>query len=85
MNLNLVHKLLTAANNEPHGLLKVRGSELAREVELMCAAGLVEASQTVRGLETFSVIKHVTASGQSFLRAFRNMPPIIAELGPSVP
>lgn len=74
MNLHLVHKLLKAANDQPCGFLKVRGTELTREVELMCAAGLVEASQTVRGLETYSVIKRVTDSGQSFLRAFRDTP-----------
>jgi len=76
MNLNLVHKLLTDANAQRGGFLKVRGLELAREVELMRAAGLVEASETVRGSETYSVIKRVTASGHSFLRAFRNAPPI---------
>lgn len=50
MNLNLVHKLLTAANEQPYGFLKVRGARLAREVEMMTAAGLVEASDPVYGL-----------------------------------
>jgi hypothetical protein len=72
MNLNLVHKLLQAANEQPHGFLKVCGARLAREVEMMAAAGLIEASETVQGLETFAVIKGVTDSGHSFLRAFRN-------------
>src|SRR6202030_1139368 len=67
VNLDLVHNLLNAANDQPYGFLKVRGPELAREVELMAAAGLVEASGTVRGLETFSVINRVTESGHSFL------------------
>lgn len=74
MNLNLVHKLLQAAESQPYGFLKVTGRELAREVELMAAAGLVESSETVRGLETYAVIKRVTDSGHSFLRAFPERP-----------
>ena len=80
MNLNLVHKLLQAANNQPYGFLKVRGTNLAREVEMMAAAGLVEATGTVHGIETFAVIKRVTASGHSFLRAFKDEPPLPAKL-----
>jgi len=76
MNLRLVHKLLQAANDQPYGFLKVRGTQLAREVEMMASAGLVEASATVHGLETFAVIKRVTDSGHSFLRAFRSRPPV---------
>lgn len=75
MNLHLVHKLLQAANNQPYGFLKVRGANLAREVEMMAAAGLVEATGTVHDIETFAVIKRVTDSGQSFLRAFQERPP----------
>jgi hypothetical protein len=76
MNLRLVHKLLQAANNQPYGFLKVRGANLAREVEMMAAAGLIESTGTVDGIETFAVIKRVTDSGQSFLRAFKNCPPV---------
>ena len=71
MNLNVVHKILRAANDQPYGFLKVHGRHLAREIELMAAAGLVEASPTVHGLQTYAVIKRVTDSGQSFLRAFK--------------
>jgi hypothetical protein len=78
MNLRLVHKLLQAANNQPYGFLKVRGANLAREVEMMASAGLVEATETVHDIETFAVIKRVTDSGHSFLRAFRNQPPLPA-------
>ena len=78
MNLMLVHKLLQAANDQPYGFLKVRGAHFAREVEIMAAAGLIEASATVRGLETFTVIKRVTDTGHSFLRAFRDQPPLPA-------
>ena len=76
MNLNLVHKILKAANDQPYGFLKVRGAQLAREVEMMAAAGLVESTGTVYGLETFAVIKRVTDSGHSFLRAFQDRRPI---------
>jgi hypothetical protein len=74
MNLHLVHKLLRAANDQPYGFLKVQGANLAREVEMMASAGLVEATGPVYGLETFAVIKRVTDSGHSFLRAFRDQP-----------
>jgi hypothetical protein len=74
VNLRLAHKLLTAANEQPYGFLKVRGSDLAREVELMASAGLVDASDTVRGSETYAVINRLTDAGYSFLRAFRSEP-----------
>jgi hypothetical protein len=76
MNLNLVHRLLKAADRHPSGFFKVRGAHLAREVELMASAGLVEAANTVRGLETLAVINRVTDSGQTFLRAFKDQPPL---------
>ncbi|HSP45603.1 MAG TPA: hypothetical protein VLO30_06390 [Chthoniobacterales bacterium] len=75
MNLNLVHRLLKAADGQPYGFFKVRGAHLAREVELMASAGLVEAASTIRGLETLAVINRVTDSGHSFLRAFKDQPP----------
>jgi hypothetical protein len=75
MNLDLVHKLLKAANAQPYGVLKIRGAQFAREVEMMAAAGLVETARTVRGLETYAVINRVTAAGHSFLRAFKDQPP----------
>jgi hypothetical protein len=75
VNLRLVHMLLTAANDQPYGFLKVRGADLAREVELMAAAGLVEASPTMHGEETYAVINRVTDRGDSFLRAFQDDPP----------
>lgn len=80
MNLNLVHKILRAANDQPYGFLKVNGRHLAREIELMAAAGLVEASPTVEGLQTYTVIKRVTESGQSFLRAFNEHAPASAKI-----
>jgi hypothetical protein len=80
MNLHLVHKLLRAAQDQPHGFLKVNGRQMAREVEQMAAAGLVEASPTVHGLETYAVIKRVTDSGHSFLRAFKERAPSPAKI-----
>ena len=74
VNLNLVHELLLAANDQPYGFLKVHGAELTREVEQMAAAGLIEASPTIHGLETYAVIKRLTAAGESFLRAFDKQP-----------
>ena len=81
MNLNLVHRILKAADDQPYGFLKVRGAQLAREVEMMAAAGLVESTGTVNGLETFAVIKGVTDSGHSFLRAFRDRRPVLTSAG----
>ncbi|HEV2842215.1 MAG TPA: hypothetical protein VGW39_12895 [Chthoniobacterales bacterium] len=75
MNLNLAHALLVAANGQPYGFLKVRSADLVREVELMAAAGLVEASVGSGNNEAFAVINCVTEQGQAFLRAFRNQPP----------
>ncbi len=83
MNLRLVHKLLQAADDQPYGFFKVRGADLAREVEMMAAAGLIEASATVHGLETSAVIKRVTDSGHSFLRAFKRQPPLPAKAAAS--
>ena len=75
MNLDLVHKILRATNDQPYGFLKVNGRHLVREIELMAAAGLVEASPTVHGLETYAVVEKVTDSGHSFLRAFKERTP----------
>jgi hypothetical protein len=80
MNLNLVHKLLRAANDQPYGFLKGHGWHLAREVELMAAAGLVDASPVVHNLETYAVIKRLTDSGHTFLRAFKDKTPAPASI-----
>jgi hypothetical protein len=75
MNLPLVHTLLAAAEEQPYGFLKVRGSELVREVELMNAAGLVVATVGDNAGEAVAVINRITDSGNAFLRAFKNQPP----------
>jgi hypothetical protein len=75
MNLPLVHSLLMAADGQPYGFLKVRGANLAHEVELMASAGLVEAAPFVDGTETSIVINRVTDAGHAFLRVFKDVPP----------
>ena len=76
MNLNLAHSLLVAAEKQPYGFLNVSGADLVHEVELMAAAGLVDASLGNVGTEAaFAVINRVTDSGHHFMRAFKNQPP----------
>ena len=75
VNLNLAHTLLIAAGEQSSGFLNVRGPDLVREVELMAAAGLVDASLGNAGTDAFAVINRVTDSGHAFLRAFKNQPP----------
>jgi hypothetical protein len=80
MNPNLTHALLVAANGQPYGFLKVRSVDLVREVELMAAAGLVEASLGDAAADGYAVINRVTDSGEAFLRTFKSQPPQTAEL-----
>ena len=80
LHLNLVNTLLEAAEEQPYGFLKVRGADLGREVELMAAAGLVDASLGSAGTGAFAVINCVTNQGHAFLRAFKNQPPPKMEL-----
>jgi hypothetical protein len=76
VNINLVHTLLAAADHQPCGFLNVRGADQVREVELMAAAGLVDASLGNAGAVAFAVINHVTEQGHAFLRAFKDQPPL---------
>jgi hypothetical protein len=75
VNFQLAYTLLTAAEGPPSGFLNVRGADRVREVELMAAAGLVDASLGDAGTAVFAVINRVTDSGHAFLRAFQNQPP----------
>jgi hypothetical protein len=70
MNLSLVHELLVAADQQPHGFLQIRGPQADREVRLMAAAGLVEATLSDSKGQLFTSINRLTDSGHSFLRAF---------------
>lgn len=83
VNLDLAHALLVAADGQPYGFLKVRSAELVREVELMAAAGLVEASLGSTETDKYAVINRLTDSGKVFLRAFKNHPLETAELVPT--
>ena len=74
VNLQLVHKLLAAVEEQRHGFLKVRGAELVREVKLMAGAGLVVVSVGENAGEAVVVINRITDSGQTFLRAFKKQP-----------
>jgi hypothetical protein len=80
VNLNLVYTLLAATEEQPYGFLNVRDADLVREVELMAAAGLVDASLGNAGPVAFAVINRVTDSGSAFLRAFKNQPPARTEV-----
>jgi hypothetical protein len=75
VNPNLANSLLVAVEEQPYGFLNVRGADLVHEVELMAAAGLVDASLGNAGTEAYAVINRVTDSGQDFMRAFKNQPP----------
>jgi len=75
VNLDLAHSLLLATQGQPSGFLNVRGVDLVREVEMMAAAGLVDASVGNANTVAFAVINRVTDSGHAFLRAFKDQPP----------
>ena len=72
MNPNLAHSLLVAVEKQPYGFLNVSGADSVREVELMAAAGLVDASLGNAGTEVFAVINRVTDAGHDFMRALKN-------------
>ncbi len=78
MNLPYAFKLLLAANQQPHGFLKIRGRHADREVRLMAEAGLVDATLSDGKDESFTAINHLTDLGHTFLRAFNNFPLPIA-------
>lgn len=84
MNLPYTYKLLAAADEQRHGFIKLRGVEADREVRLMAKAGLVEATLGDGKEGAFTSINRVTATGQTFLRAFKNHTiPAAAILGES--
>ena len=74
MNLPYAHKLLTAADGQRHGFIKLRGCQADHEVRLMTAAGLVEATFDDGEEGSFTSINRLTAAGETFLRTFRNQP-----------
>jgi len=70
MNLPYVYQLLSAADTQRHGFIKLRGREAEHEVRLMAKAGLVEATFDDGKKGSFTSIKHVLPAGETFLRAF---------------
>jgi hypothetical protein len=74
MNLADVHKLLVAADQQPHGFLKVRGRHADRELRSMVEADLIEATFSDGKDQSFTTINRITAFGHAFLRTFKNHP-----------
>jgi hypothetical protein len=74
MNSAYVHKILVAAGKKPHAYLNVRGRDADRQVRLMAAAGLVEATLSDGKEQSFPTIKCVTNLGRAFLRTFKDSP-----------
>jgi hypothetical protein len=72
MNLPYTYRLLAAADEQRHGFIKLRGVQADHEVRLMAEAGLVEATFNDGKEGSFTSINCVTATGQTFLRAFKN-------------
>jgi hypothetical protein len=84
MNLPYVYKLLAAADQQRHGFVKLRGMQADHEVRLMAQAGLVEATFDNDKDASFTSINSVTATGQTFLRTFKDHTiPRAATLGES--
>jgi hypothetical protein len=71
MNLPYTYQLLTAADTQRHGFIKLRGPQADREVRLMAEAGLVEASFDDGKEGSFTAINRITQAGHTFLRAFK--------------
>lgn len=76
MNLSYTYtyKLLAAADEQRHGFIKLRGTQADHEVRLMADAGLVKATFGDGKKGSFTSINQLTATGQTFLRAFKNHP-----------
>jgi hypothetical protein len=85
MNLRLVYKLLAATDQQPYGFLQIRGRQAAREVGLMAAAGLVEATLSDGNEQMVTRINRLTDSGHSFLRAFTRTPDSAGPSSPTAP
>lgn len=72
MNIQLAHKLIAAAEDQPSGFLKVQGREEAREVHLMAEAGLIKATEFGEPPEE-AVITRITHAGHQFYRALEQV------------
>lgn len=72
MNLDLTRRVLGVVESQPFGFAKLRGRRIAREVDQMRAAGLVEVSAAEQSDPDVIVIKSVTDAGRRFLRVFES-------------
>ena len=72
MNLDLTRRVLAVVESQPFGFAKLRGRRIAREVDQMRAAGLVEVSAAQQSDPDIAVIKSVTPAGRRLLRVFES-------------
>jgi hypothetical protein len=72
MNLPYTYALLLAADQQRHGFIKLRGRHADREVRLMAAAGLIDATFDNGGPRSFTSINRILGAGRVFLGAFKN-------------
>ncbi len=70
MNLPHAYALLSAADQQPYGFIKLRGSEADEEVRLMAGAGLVDATFNNGTPGAGTAILRILEPGYAFLRAF---------------
>ncbi len=70
MNLPYVHQLLSAADQQRHGFIKLRGRNADQEVRLMVAAGLITGTFNNGGEGAYTSINRITEAGHVFLRVF---------------
>ncbi len=72
MNRPYACKLLTVANEQRHGFVKLRGIQADHEVRLMVQAGLVEATFGEDKEGSFTSINSVTEAGQTLLQTSKD-------------
>jgi hypothetical protein len=68
MNLKMVHAILLATTQQPHGFLKIADPKLVPEVQEMAEAGLVTATISDGAHASFTAVNSVTEAGLRFLR-----------------
>jgi hypothetical protein len=72
MNLLLAHKIIGEAEHQSSGFLRVRGREVAREVQLMAKAGLIQTTESDELDPSEAVITRITHAGHQFYRALKH-------------
>lgn len=71
MDLGLTRKVLATVEGAPYGFLKLRGRQLAYEVEQMQRAGFLELSAAENNDPNVAIVKSMTDSGHKLLRVLR--------------